>query len=231
MPIDSVEKELVCSHKDNPMVGLIHKQNSTIVFAPCIPQKVSLQLNKEGAAQSGIHMSDGTAINDEQLGDINVLLKQNYVPRMAVTCTSPYDDKSAHQLLFKQKCGQTRVSEWGGFALTLDASDRLEYTFVSGAFNSDRPGKRIKGASLSQDLIDKVVQETAVLGQPKHVESEPSEALSQAGVTTCFETPPPKRQRTYDGRMGGIFSPTELSPISFLLEPEENENQLTHTYT
>ncbi|MDF1827834.1 MAG: hypothetical protein P1U39_06100 [Legionellaceae bacterium] len=217
MPIDTIEKELVCSHKGKPMVGLIHKQNSKIVFAPCIPQKVSLELDENGAAQSGTHMSDGTAINGKQLGDINALLEQNHVPRMAVTCTSPDDDKSSHQLLFKQKCRQTRPSEWGGFALRLNDSNKIEYAFVSGAFNSG-PGKRIKGACLSQDLIDKVVQETTVLVEP----AEASEAPSQAGVTTCFETPPPKRQCTNDARVGGMYSSTEVPPVQLSLEPEPN---------
>ncbi|MDF1684373.1 MAG: hypothetical protein P1U36_06910 [Legionellaceae bacterium] len=218
MPLHSDEKNLVFSHIGKPMVGLIHKHDSTIVLAPCISQKVSLDLNEKGEAKSGTRMSDNVAINNEYLDDINALLRQNHVPRLACTFSSPFEEKSSHEFLFKQKCGGTYHSEWGGFALTLDASGEIEYAFVSGAFNSNQPGKRIKGASLSQELIHKVKQETAVLGRPKRVEAE----IEGEEAASHYETPPKKRQCLYDGKVGGIFSSADCPPIACSLEPEVN---------
>lgn len=95
---------------------------------------------------------------------------------------------SAHQFLFSQKCGSTSQSSWGGFSLKLDSStSRLEFSFVSGAFNSS-PGKRVKGAELSTELIAEVVEQTAVLetGSKKR----PQAAVSSVEGTFFCVTPP-----------------------------------------
>lgn len=199
MPISNEEKELFLSHKGQPIVGLIHKENNTIVFAPCIPQKVRLQLDENGNAISGTLMRDNlenmTATNDNDndesldLNYINSLLKQNYVPRIVdMLHDATSDVKSAHEFLFEQKCGLTNKSEWGGFALTLNALNELEYEFSSGAFNSGASSKRIQGAQLSSELIKQVIKETAVLGTPK---------LETNDATSPWETPPKNRKRSY----------------------------------
>ncbi len=246
MPLDNTEKSLFFSNKDKPIVGLIHKTNATIVFAPCIPQKVSLILNNIGEATSGNFIKDSfeaaSTLNDEQLKDINVLLKQKHVPRIAYTYTSPFDETSAHQFLFEQKCGETRPSEWGGFTIHTNAENELEYAFVSGAFNSNPHAKRKKGALLSQDLINRVKEETAVLGKIKTLEtieetfatSQSEEQLGYETPTYCV-TPPQKRHCSYGVRTGGLFSPINFcseseedsfSPVNFCPESEEGSVSL-----
>lgn len=168
MPLTSTQKEWVLSNRNKPIVGLIHKTTSNIVFALCIPEKVCIELNAEGQAISGYFMASPsvetpTAMNQADLIEVNALLEQGYVPRLAYTPASPFEPKSSHQFLFEQQCQATRTSEWGGFALVVNHLDQLAYTFCSGAFNSP-PGKRTQGAELSPSLISEVKRQTATLG-------------------------------------------------------------------
>ncbi|HBI22222.1 MAG TPA: hypothetical protein DDY37_06540 [Legionella sp.] len=197
MPLSDDARTTVFANRHKPIVGLIHKETKAIVLAPCIPEKVSLELDETGLASSGTFIMDD-AIDADALEKVNALLKQGHVPRIACNCTSPFEEISAHQFLFKRKCPATRPSEWGGFTLAVDASNRLEHTFVSGAFNSP-PGKRIQGALLSPELINEVKKQTAELGfESKNTEiQEEVFDLSQTGESCSSPlrcvTPPPRR--------------------------------------
>ncbi len=207
MHLSEADKALFLLNKGVPIVGLIHKQTKRIVLALCIPKKVSLELNKEGEATSGRFVSDSCVMNEEDLYGVNALLKQGYVPRMAYTSSSPFDEISAHQFLFKQKCVTTKPSEWGGFALTLNSSEQLDYTFVSGAFNSPS-GQRLQGAKLSQELIDEVIKQTAELGfEPKNTAI--TEGILPSPQTGEFKNSP-SRQATPPR---GLFNPSRARGI------------------
>ena len=127
------QKAFVLSHKDKPIVGLIHKDSKEIILAPCIPKKVCLYLNDAGEASGGYLMKDGSAIDSAQLDEFNALLKKNHLPRLA-RIGSSIKEISAHEFLFTQKGGSTERSQWGGFTLELTSSDELKYTFASGCF-------------------------------------------------------------------------------------------------
>ena len=203
MPLSEQTKELFFSNRGKPIVGLINKKTETIVLAPCITEKVNLNLNDEGEAESGIFITnsfvEGRPINAEQLKQFNLLLKNGHVPRLAKSPS--IDDRSSHQFLFEQQCKSTKSSEWGGFTVTLECSGKLIYSFVSGAFNSP-PGKRIKGAELSQDLIDKVeTQMSECLTELTDLEQQTDTvSLSKDGdasfQTTLCVTPEQKRPCT-----------------------------------
>ena len=181
MRLSDEAKALFLLNKGMPIVGLIHKETKLIVLALCIPKKVSLDLNDEGEATSGRFISDNCVMNKKDLDEVNALLKQGYVPRIAYTASSQFDEISAHQFLFKQKCESTKKSDWGGFALTLNSTEQLDYTFVSGAFNSP-PGKRLQGSKLSQELIHEVIKQTAELG------FEPKNTVITEGILPSLET-------------------------------------------
>ena len=202
MRLSDEAKALFLLNKGMPIVGLIHKETKLIVLALCIPKKVSLDLNDEGEATSGRFISDNCVMNKEDLDEVNALLKQGYVPRIAYTASSPFDEISAHQFLFKQKCESTKKSDWGGFALTLNSTEQLDYTFVSGAFNSP-PGKRVQGSKLSQELIDEVKKQTAELGfVPKNTAI--TEGILPSRQTGEFKNSP-SRQATPPR---GLFNPS-----------------------
>ena len=195
MPLNEQSKDLLFSNKGKPIVGLIHKEKKTIVLAPCIPQKIYLDLNDAGEALSGMFISDNDVaarpINEDELNYFNSLLKLNHVPRLAGT--SNFDHKSSHEFLFEQKCNSTKQSEWGGFSVTLDFSGKLSYTFVSGAFNSPL-GERIKGAELAQDLIYEVIKQISdvVIAPTDTAIASSSSPVKQSS----FVTPEKKCKRT-----------------------------------
>jgi hypothetical protein len=191
MPLNIETKNLFFSLQNTPFVGLINKETKHIVLAPCIPQKVRLRLNETGKVTSGMFINDnflGTlAVNEAELNGMRILLEQNYVPRLMA---SDWDEKSSHECLFEQQCQSTKRSEWGGFGITLDALGTLNYTFVSGAFNSPSK-KREKGALLSGDLIADVKSQTQELGpEPQNIEinAEPAPPIS-------YDSPVQKRSR------------------------------------
>lgn len=195
MPLNSETKNLFFSLPNTPFVGLIHKETKHIVLAPCIPQKVRLTLNQEDKVSSGTFIDDNfqatRAINDEELNNIRLLLEKNYVPRIIQT-PSGWDEKSSHECLFEQQCQSTRRSEWGGFGITLDALGTLNYTFVSGAFNS-LSNKREKGALLSSELITHVKNQTQELGS----DAESHEIHEEPAPPISYDSPPePARKRS-----------------------------------
>lgn len=240
MPLNEDARTLFFLYKDKPIVGLIHKNTRVIVLAPCIPQKVSLTLNNEGEAISGRFIKNNFVVthevNPDELLQFNALLKENHVPRLAYT--EEFDEKSAHELLFEQKCKSTKKSEWGGFALKLDSLGHLNYTFVSGAFNSPT-SKRIKGAKLSQELIDEVKKQTVDLV----VKSENSEInentllTSQTGEpfssSPCGLTTPQKRRKfetnssgspeTSNVAFSGLFFSTNVTCAKAAIEENVND--------
>ena len=163
MELSDEAKVLCVVYKAVPIVGLIHKETKSIVLAPCMLQKVILELNDAGEAISGCLKGYDSSLSDNELADCNALLKKGYVPRVVYAPKEPFEEISAHQLLFQEKCQSTASSDWGGFTLTFDSSgQQCDYTFVSGAFNSPR-GKREQGAILCRELQLEVRRQTAVL--------------------------------------------------------------------
>jgi hypothetical protein len=179
MPVHHETKALFFSLPNTPFVGLINERTHQVVLAPCIPQKVCLILNEEQEVISGGELDDllkkTRDIEADELDELKRLFGLNYLPRLLVV---PESDEalSAHELLFEQQCKPTNKFEWGGFALTLDASGTLNYTFSSGAFNSPRGRKRIKGASLSAELV------TEILKQTEDLVLEPGKIKLEAGA-------------------------------------------------
>ncbi len=202
MPLSEKEQQLFSMYQNQPLVGLIHKQTKTIVLAPCITPKVCLNFNPEGKAISGTFMADQNPINTEDLEKFNDLIEKGYVPRLAYI--SEFTEKSAHEFLFDQKCLSTRKSEWGGFAVQVNASGELEHQFVSGAFNSPK-GKRVKGALLSEELISEVTRQFAAL--------MPSTTVTAAAPQTPsrFETPPRKRYCPTSASNMGLFAESSIA--------------------
>ncbi|GEM_PF-5039167 len=151
MKLSPHAKEILLQHIGTPLVGLINKESSEIMLAPCITPKIFLVIDTTGRAVSGNFMKDNFEIihncNEEHLKHFNLLLNKNYVPRLANTPKN--DEMSAHEFLFEQQCKATIKSMWGGFAVTLESSGKLKYSFASGAFNSPPGQKRIKGAELA----------------------------------------------------------------------------------
>jgi hypothetical protein len=195
MRLSEEDKQLFLTHQDKPIVGLIHKVTKAIVLGPCIPQKVCLILNAEGEAISGVFMGDNSStrndINPVQLTQFNEMLREGFLPRLAYVST--FTEKSSHEFLFDRKCPDSKKSDWGGFALNVNASGELEYQFVSGAFNSPKGpkgsrGPRIKGALLSEDLAEEVRRQTAEL-MPETVRP----AAIAAPIDVSPSTPPRKR--------------------------------------
>ncbi len=235
MPISEDEKNLIFANREKPMVGLIHKVTRDMVFSPCIPQKVSLELNALGLAEAGTYLDENLkvirAITPTELGVMNTLLSEGHVPRLG--WKNILDEKSAHEFLYEQKCKTTKRSEWGGFALTLDATDRFEYQFSSGAFNSPPGHRRVKGAQLSEELQGEVIRETAALvGQTISAAVQnplsPAENEGNPADERAFATPPRKRPRAED--VNGA-TPLEISGFSMFSnlpgeEPLAIENHL-----
>lgn len=219
MPLSEQAKEIFFSNQGKPIVGLIHKKTKIIVLAPCIPERVNLMLNDAGEAESGIFISDsyvkGQPISENQLTRFNLLLKKGHLPRLASSPT--IDNRSSHQFLFDQQCQSTKPFEWGGFTVILDCSGRLNYIFVSGAFNSP-PGKRITGAELSDELIDDVItQMSQYVIEPIELEDQTDAvSLSNDGdaslKTTRYTSPEPtKRQCTENRVHSGSVSSISMS--------------------
>jgi hypothetical protein len=240
MPIGEDEKNLIFANRTKPMVGLIHKVTRDMVFAPCIPQKVSLELNALGLGEAGTYLDENLkvirAITPTELGIMNTLLSEGHVPRLG--WKNILDEKSAHEFLYEQKCKTTKRSEWGGFALTLDAADRFEYQFSSGAFNSPPGHRRVKGAQLSEELQREVLRETAALvGQTISAAAQnplpPAENESTPADERAYATPPRKRLRPEE--VNGA-TPLEISGFSIFSnlaaeEPVEAEKHREGTLT
>lgn len=152
MSLSRYSKDLLNQYKKIPLVGLIHRELNNIVLAPCIPQKVFLNLDTDKKAISGYFLNDNLEFiadcSEIELEEINALLKRNFVPRLA-NISGDDENKSSHQFLFDQQCQSTRQSEWGGFSVTVEDLGKLTYSFVSGSFNS-LPGKRVQGAELAE---------------------------------------------------------------------------------
>ena len=188
MQLSDKAKNTFFSNLGKPVVGLIHTETNEIVLGACIPEKVSLQLNSNGEATSGTYITGGDSENNtltaEQLERVNALLEQKHVPRAAYTSTSPDEKKTSHQFLYKQECQLTSPSKWRGFTLQVDASGRLNYTFVSGSFNSLR-GTRKRGAELSWELAKEIRQQASGLG---------IKATDDDIQENPFQTPPRKLQ-------------------------------------
>lgn len=198
MPLRKEEKDLFLLHKGKPIVGLIHKNKRDIVFAACVPQKVSIDLNEKGEAKSGYVVADALSISSDltevQLEELNALLKQNHVPRLAYPHGSFYEAKSAHEFLFEQKCQTTKRSEWGGFCITLDDSGKLNYSFASGAFNSE-PGQRTKGAELSEELIIEVKNQIANLVNELNLTVLPTSPIKESSSSLSLLALTPEKKR------------------------------------
>jgi hypothetical protein len=73
--------------------------------------------------------------------------------------------------------------------VTLTSLGDIEYSFVSGAFNSPT-GKRVQGSELSQELINKVVEAISAVVDQKRVYATVSPS------STTHVTPESKRPRT-----------------------------------
>ena len=195
MELSDEAKALCGLYKAVPIVGLIHKKTKMIVLAPCMPQKVILELNEAGEASSGVFKKDRSLLSSPQVAECNALLKKGYLPRVVYRPNSELEEISSHQLLFQQKCALTASSDWGGFTLTFDSLEQqYYYTFVSGAFNSPG-GKREQGARLSPELQTEVMRQTAVLvDKPQHTSPTPQEVVSLPGIGLFApQTPPRKR--------------------------------------
>ena len=220
MPLSQQAKDLLFTNRGKPIVGLIHKKTNEIVLAPCIPEKIYIELDSEGQAIAGDFLNDDggkdRSIANNELNHINALLKTGHVPRLAKS--SKFEDKkSSHEFLFDQASNTTSRQEWGGFTVTLDFSGIPNYTFVSGAFNS-RPGKRMKGAELNQILIEAVkTQISGAVNQPKNTET------AQIKNFICV-TPEKKRQCTKSSASAGSLVLAFSGSLFYTNENQGNPN-------
>ena len=140
-----------------------------IVLAPCIPKKVSLVLNPAGEAIAAAYVKDDNSdiadstVHQDELNQINDLLKDGHVPRLAYYVEGPsslFDEKSSHEMLFEDQCESTSKADWGGFALSLNPSGEVQFMFSSGAFNTPAgERKRKRGAQLASELRDEVMRQ------------------------------------------------------------------------
>lgn len=192
MPLSQQAKDLLFKNRGKPIVGLIHKTTNEIVLAPCIPDKIYIQLDSKEQAIAGVFLKDdgteGRSIASDELNRINALLETGHVPRFAQS-PNLEDIKSSHEFLFEQTSNTKSRQDWGGFTVTLDCSGTLSYNFVSGAFNSPAGGKRMKGAEMKQELINQVVEQiSTVVMKPKTNEATQSKDF-------IYGTPDKKRAR------------------------------------
>ena len=119
MPLTQHAKDLLRLHPNKPFVGLINKHTNVIVLAPCIPKKVSLRLNKAGEAIAAAYIQDDNSdiadstIHQDELNQINDLLKDRHVPRLARCVEGPsrFDEKSSHEMLFENQCKSTSKTD------------------------------------------------------------------------------------------------------------------------
>jgi hypothetical protein len=229
MPLTEESKNLFIAHKGTPIVGLINKTTYDIVLAPCIPQKVRLNLNSLRQAVSGKILNykceEVKDINEIELVKCNQLLDNGYLPRLAYEPPREDEVKSAHEFLFERQSIDKTKSQWGGFALTVDVLDKVEYTFASGAFNS-KPGKRTRGAELSENLVAEVKKQISDFGySPKRIEiKENAELTSQICSEAICTTPDKKRPRT--SNYGGILFPAVVGTNDAIYSSPQSKIQL-----
>ncbi len=156
---DEKEFQAILREREVPFVGLINKITGQIIVGACIAKKVNFVASSYCSSKlDSIQILDAKLNALKEISELEELKKyqgffeQGYLPRMF---TIPGAFKSAHELLFEKR-GLVNKADWGGFAVTLSASNEVSFAFASGSFNT-RPGEeRQKGALLEVPLLNQV---------------------------------------------------------------------------